>query len=192
MPKLLDVRQGTAEWLEARKGKITASLAAACLGLDPHKGPLAAFNEITGRKRQPDNPDMRYGREFEAEAVSVYEAETGTLVEPGGFWVHPELTWLGASPDGLVGTMGLLEAKCPQTLPSYTPRHHEVQCVVQLAVTGRLYCHYFAYCRPEHVMFTVCPSCKDERELLTALEAFYHTYIITDTPPPRRRKKEKL
>lgn len=189
MPQLLDVRQGTPEWLEARKGKITASLAAACLGLDPHKGPLAAFNEITGRRKQPDNPDMRYGREFEAEAVAVYEAETGTLVEPGGFWVHPELSWLGASPDGVADEAYLLEVKCPQTLPDAIPRHHEIQCRVQLAVTGRSYCHYFAYCRPEFVLFTVERERIPEENLIDALEAFYHTYVLTDTPPPRRRKK---
>jgi putative phage-type endonuclease len=189
VPQVADVRQGTPEWLAARKGKITASLAAACLGLDPHKGPLAAFNEITGKKSQPDNANMRYGREFEAEAISQYEAETGTLVKPGGFWVHPELTWLGASPDGLVGAWYVLEAKCPQTLPDAVPAHHEIQCRVQLAVTRRSYCHYFAYCRPEFALFTVEREPWTERDLLDALEAFYHTYVLTDTPPPRRRKK---
>jgi exodeoxyribonuclease (lambda-induced) len=193
---LLVADQRSPEWHAARAGKITASLAAACLGLDPHRGPLSAWNEITGKSKRADNRHLQWGREHEARAVQKYEVETGNLVTPTGFWVHESIGWLGASPDGLIGPNALLETKCPQELPRdketgvlSVPAHHEIQVRVQLAVTQRGWCAYFAL-DPQDEFFnaTVVRDIEVELDLISRLEFFYRAYVLTGTPPPRRRK----
>lgn len=187
---LLLHEQRSPEWFACRKGKITASLAAAVLSLDPYKGPLAAYNEIVHDKTQDDNEYMKWGRENEAHARDSYEVFSGNLVAMTGFWVHDTFLWLGASPDGLVGTDGLVELKCPTKLPTEIPSHHEIQVRVQLACTDRAWCDYYTWV-PGQGEF-----CKRvERDsgwelwIITGLQEWYEKYVLTGTPPPRRRKK---
>jgi hypothetical protein len=51
------------------------------------------------------------------EAGEVGEIVRGNLVEldvePTGLHVHESTPWLAGSPDGLIGTEGMVEAKCP-------------------------------------------------------------------------------
>jgi len=54
------------------------------------------------------NADMQRGTEKEPIARAAYEAHTGTFVTQTGFWLHPEIPYFGASPDGLAGE-GLIE-----------------------------------------------------------------------------------
>ena len=52
----------------------------------------------------------------------------GVSVEPAGFVVHPRLSFIGATPDGLVGEDGLLEIKCPlHRLPTSIPDTYMAQ-----------------------------------------------------------------
>ena len=49
-------------------------------------------------------------------------------MDPAGFVVHPRLSFIGATPDGLVGEDGLLEIKCPvQRLPASIPDSYMAQ-----------------------------------------------------------------
>ena len=54
---------------------------------------------------------MKYGIESEPDAIKKYEEQTQTKVCWTGFWVNPKFSFLGCSPDGLVGDNGLLEIK---------------------------------------------------------------------------------
>jgi len=191
---VIDVDQRSPEWFAARKGRITASLAAAVLGIDPYRGPLSAFNEITGRTGKSEaNAFQVWGAEGEAAARGAYEEETGYLAFTTGLWVHPELPWLAASPDGLVGDDGLLEVKCPKTaLPPAMPDHHRVQVAVQLACTGREWCDYFAWHpRDGHYLSRLTRDEAGIPLLLARLNEFYQTYVLPDVAPPRRRAKQK-
>jgi putative phage-type endonuclease len=185
------VTQRTPEWFAARRGKITASLAAACLRLDPGKSAQKAWREITGwEPEQFEHRALQWGVQFEAAARLDYEAESGNIVETCGFFVHPEHPWLGASPDGLVGSDGLAEIKCPTVPPVTLPRHHRVQCMVQLAVTGRQWCDIYFWGASGHkTSFAV-----DRRGipgLIHRLHAFYLEYVQSGIEPPRKKPKRK-
>jgi exodeoxyribonuclease (lambda-induced) len=144
-PDLTDLDQGTREWLEARMGKITASLAAACLGLSPWCSPQKAYRQILGLEVTQSSYWMIHGREFEEVAVQLYEVATGNICTRTGLWVHPDHPWLAASPDRLVGDRGLLEVKCGKNLYPDLPKHVEVQAKIQLACTGRDWCTVWQY-----------------------------------------------
>ena len=191
--------QRTTEWLAERKGKITASVAAACLGIGPRSRQWA-WREITGNnteaeKRHNDQDfNIRYGQNFEAVARNDYEADTGNLVTETGFWVHDSLPWLGCSPDGLIGTDGLLECKCPEKLYERVPIHYRVQCLVQLACTGRAWCDFYGWSKDfgpdgRHLTFLRRIHRAGIAGLIVRLDRFRREYVETNTCPPRARRR---
>ena len=187
MPQVL-AEQRTEAWFAARKGIVTASLGGAILGCDPHKGPLAAFNEITGTAKGNGNRHTRWGIEHEAHARDEYEIVSGNLVMPAGFWVHPCYSWLGASPDGLIGAHGLVEIKCLGKLPEDIPPQYLVQMLIQLACTGRDWCDFYVWIGNEHTFLRrVLYECKVINQIVADLEDWYKRHILTNTPPSRRR-----
>lgn len=123
--------QGSAAWLEARRGVITGSRFKDCRDF---KNPTAAqkkegitrgdpsakmmlyardvARERCGGKAQDVyvNGAMRFGTEQEPLARIAYEAHTGNLVEEAGF-ITTDDRLFGVSVDGLVGSDGMVEIK---------------------------------------------------------------------------------
>ena len=73
---------------------------------------------------------MEWGIETEPQAREVYECKTGNNVEQVTFIINTAIA-AGYSPDGLVGSNGSLEIKCPNTtthiktvLAGKVPRQH--------------------------------------------------------------------
>lgn len=181
--------QRSEAWHEARKDKITASVAAGCLGLCPYMSRQKAWRVILGIEKEEENQYMRYGRELEESARGVYECETGRLVEPTGFWVAEAYPWLGASPDGLIGDDGLCEIKAPQKPTTKLSIAHRIQCLVQLAVTGRLWVDYFAWHQDGWFLKRVHRS--GIEGLLRKLEVFHREFIVSGVEPPRKKPKRR-
>jgi len=53
-----------------------------------------------------------WGTQTEPLARMAYEEKTELKATDCGFITHPSIEWFGASPDGLIGTEGVLEIKC--------------------------------------------------------------------------------
>lgn len=154
------MEQRSAQWFEARKGKVTASVVGAILGLYPNGNRddvmRRMVREAVGAEPE-DQPNiaMAYGTNNEDGAKAEYEIETGDTVQDVGFLVHPELDWLGASPDGLLGEDGLLEIKCPfskrgldgvtEFKPISEQPHYYAQVQVQLFVSGRKWAAFYQW-----------------------------------------------
>lgn len=95
---------------------------------------------------------MTWGLEHEAEAKAAYTHRTGRKIEEVGFCVPDATDAYGCSPDGLIGTDGLLEVKCPapETLILYhgageLPDQYKPQVQGQMLVTGRKWCDFWAW-----------------------------------------------
>ncbi len=164
--------QRTAEWLHARTGCLTASAVADILpsvktlksgevkktyrdGRETLKNIIIA-ERLSGEARETfTTAAMQWGIDHEDEARGEYEARTGNFVDLAGFIRHPNVQWLGASPDGLVGDDGLIEIKCPakHTHVKYVkaihkgevPDDYKPQMLLQLVVTGRQWCDFITY-----------------------------------------------
>jgi len=193
MALIPDTDQRTPEWFAVRSHRVTASLAAACLGLDPDTGPITAWKEIMGLKKQPENPFITWGIQNERAAREAYEVETGYLAETTGFWVDDAEDWLGASPDGLVETDGLVEMKCPQIgLPTAIPQKHLIQIAIQLRCTNRLWCDYFAW-HPEegHFLERVHRSFEEEAGMVEQLRQWHLIHVQGNVAPARRKPARK-
>ena len=114
----LDVEQNTDDWEILRAGKLTGSAAAKVMANygkafgDPAKRLAVdiAIGQITGKPTSNGytNADMQRGHEQEPIARLHYEEETFSDVLNGGFFDNGTT---GCSPDGRVGTDGLIEIK---------------------------------------------------------------------------------
>lgn len=153
--------QRSTEWHMARLGKLTASRIADAVaktktGWGASRANLMAdlvCERLTGVPAERYvNGAMQYGIDTEPEARAAYEFELGVTVEEVGFLDHPSIDMAGASPDGLVGSEGLVEIKCPQSaahietlLTKTVPDKYVKQMQWQMACTGRLWCDYATY-----------------------------------------------
>jgi len=182
--------QGSAEWKQARCGKITASRIADLMARTrsgygaSRKNYLAELlvERMTGEPTEGyTNAAMQWGIDHEPEARTVYEFETGNVVEEVGFIVHPEYNFSGASPDGLVGDDGMVEIKCPNTathietmLTGVIPERYIKQMQWQMECCGRLWCHYMSYdprMKDPSLIFYVQSIARDDMFLAEARQA---------------------
>lgn len=155
------VEQGSPEWLAMRCGKVTASKIADMLAKTKtgwgasranYKAQLVA-ERLTGIVADGySNAAMRWGTDTEPEARAAYSFYSGADVELIDFVTHPQISMSGASPDGGVGTDGLVEIKCPNTathietlLGGEVPGKYRLQMSWQMACTGRQWCDFVSY-----------------------------------------------
>lgn len=129
------MKQNTKEWHKARAGKLTASRVGAALGVNPWQKPddliRAMVREAHGAESEfVGNIATRYGHQHEPLAVLDYMSETGSMVEEAGFYTHPEHDWLGASPDGFVGTdfLSCLRGSTPIVKRKVNVSHFAHEC----------------------------------------------------------------
>lgn len=153
--------QGTAEWLALRAGKVTASRVADVIAKTKTGAGASRANymaeliaeRLTGEPAEKFvNAAMAWGTEKEPEARALYEFLTDAEVTQVGFVPHPTISDSGASPDGLVGTEGMVEIKCPNTathietlLGQVVPAKYITQMQWQMACTGRQWCDFASY-----------------------------------------------
>lgn len=142
------LQQGSPEWHEARKGKLTASNVGAALGLCLWTSRKVAFNRAMGLDTFEGNDATRWGSENETNALLAYTIHTGNLVEKTGLHVHKNTPWLAGSPDGLVGTEGMVEAKCPywkKQVHFEVPLYYYMQMNLCLECADREWCDYISW-----------------------------------------------
>lgn len=157
------VDQRTPEWVALRLGRVCGSKAAEMLA-KTQAGKWAAgrknlrtqlaLERITGRsvERNYVNQAMQDGIDREADAIGLYDAETGLCARPVGFLATDDLM-AGCSPDGVIGAFeGLLEVKAPIPTTHYeflrsgvVPDDYLKQITHNLWVTGALWCDYLSY-----------------------------------------------
>jgi len=118
------MEQLSPEWHAARLGKLTGSrIADATARIKT--GYSASRASLMGKlaaERLSGIPypcfvsaAMQWGTDTEAQARLAYEFHADIDVVPVGFLDHPRLAMAGASPDGKVGSDGLVQFKCPET-----------------------------------------------------------------------------
>lgn len=173
-----DVEQNTAEWQALRLGKATASKFGCFMANDgksfgdPAKqyALQIALERLTGTKSEFSfkNDHMDRGHEQEPIARMLYEDERFVDVLGGGFFDCGEY---GDSPDGLVGTDGVVEIKSViatthyATLRrnSYDPSYRW-QFIGHLDCTGRDWVDFISFCSdfPEGKQLSIHRLYRDE------------------------------
>jgi putative phage-type endonuclease len=154
-------KQGSAEWFQARCGKITASRIRDLMKIiksgesaERKRYRLELLTErLTGLQHEHYvSRRMERGIELEDEARKAYSRATGSVVDQVGFIEHPRLTFSGASPDGLIDEDGGLEIKVPDTtthiqwiMGAEVPPEHVDQMQWGMACSERIYWDFMSY-----------------------------------------------
>lgn len=103
-PIIHDCAQGSLEWFDLRKGRVTASNAWKLL----EKG----YKYATEQKPVMTTKAMERGKILESEALELYSRIKGDIeILTVGFVTNPKYPNAGASPDGVAGDK-LIEVKC--------------------------------------------------------------------------------
>lgn len=97
---IVNVKQGSPEWVTLRKDKIGASDAPVILGVSPWTTPFQLMEEKLGLSVREESSSMRYGKEKEEEARQAFESMTG-LIMFNPTVVSKKRPWQMASYDGM-------------------------------------------------------------------------------------------
>ncbi len=99
-PRKLAVRQGSPEWLEARRTHVTATMIPVILGLDPWRSEQDLADEILGGNGTESTLRMRVGSALEDLILAAYSEQTGRPARHvRGLWESRTHPWAAASPD---------------------------------------------------------------------------------------------
>jgi len=149
---IIECEQGSPEWHEARRGIPTSSRYKDVMAVGDGKMRTKYLRELAAERLtgevQPtySNADMERGNKFEPELRAKYCFDSDVDIEKVGF-VRSTLMATGCSPDGFIGTHGMVEFKstAPHLLieileTGRIPTGHQAQVQGQLWITGRQWC----------------------------------------------------
>ena len=155
------MEQRTEEWFTARLGKVTASkvsdvMAKTKSGYSASRATYMSqlrVERLTGTRAEGfTSAAMQWGTDTEPKARTAYEFITDMNVVEVGFVNHPFIEMSGASPDGLVDDLGMLEIKCPNTsthvqtlLDEKIPKRYVDQMQWQMACAEREWCDFVSF-----------------------------------------------
>lgn len=156
-------------WHKERRIRLTAS----------HFGTICKLRTSTSRANTIKsilyntfcgNEHMKYGIECEPFAKTQFEKLSGFKIQDSGLFIHEQLPYLAASPDGLIDTNGIVEIKCPSSIKHLTPKEaietgklkfatldsqcnlqlktsdkYYFQVMGQLQITQRLFCYFIIW-----------------------------------------------
>ena len=150
-------------WLQKRSGRITCSRFGDLIGEGKARGDLFtqtgyAYLQLLVAERLGSwysfsNSATQWGTNNEPIAIDEYRKLTGNEVNSTPFNFFEYNAWVGGTPDGLVGTDGTVEVKCPfnpsvhiGTLLSRTvPKEYEWQVYGHMLVTDRKWCDFISF-----------------------------------------------
>jgi putative phage-type endonuclease len=145
--------QKSPEWFLLRNDMITASSCGAAIG-ESHYNPIKEIllDKIGLGKEFKENDNVYHGKKYEKIAIMIYEIIYNTKIGEFGLIKHPNIPYLGASPDGISMSLTLdgkinkllgrmLEIKCPVTRKinscgkikgDICPSYYYIQVMIQL------------------------------------------------------------
>lgn len=186
------IPQRTPAWYEARNGMITASDFAQALG----EGKFGSQKQLLWKKCLPQSddafaalancPPIKWGTMYEDVAQMLYSKRYGLVVHEFGLVQHPEIKYLGASPDGVTEMGVMLEIKCPyrRQITGDIPLQYFYQIQGQLEVCGLTECDFLEVgleelCRDDFL------ACSDDVERGIVVEYLDATSVTPENPYPK-------
>ncbi|ELE3187377.1 YqaJ viral recombinase family protein [Campylobacter coli] len=183
--KIIDLEQGSAEWLNFRKGKIGASMVASCVGI---KGAFNSKEEvrdiILGLKEVYQNEAMRRGNEYEPLIRARVEFLHSVSITPVVLQSLENEMFI-ASLDGIDENGVIYEFKYSQDEYDFIKRNKKpsdkyyAQVQFQLYISGKEKCIFVVMNKEEEIV--ECEVLRDEAYqewLVKSVKQFILDYII--------------
>lgn len=178
------IEQRSEGWFAARLGKVTASKVKDVMAKGRGGAPSATrqnymmqllCERLTGKREEGfTSAAMQRGTELEPLARAAYEIRTGNIVDETGCFSHSKIDGFMASPDGLVGSVGLIECKCPNTATHVATlqsgRHdpqYDWQMLAQMACADRDWVDFVSFDDrlPEELQYACFRFHRDEKRI---------------------------
>ncbi len=187
---IVQLPQGSQEWLDYRRTMRNASETAAVLGVSPWCTPYQLWLEKTGRSVTKANAAMQRGTYLEPAARAAYEAETGNIMQP----LVLQDGLYSASLDGmdLDGEL-IVEIKCPykgqasalwnDITVGMVPDHYAAQIQHQLMVSGAKLAHLYVFDGTHGLLRPVEPIDHAFERIRNGWD-WFQVFLDSDTPPP--------
>ena len=152
--------QGSPEWRNLRAGKATASRIKDIIAKTKTGYSTSRENYLTELVIERfgvindgfTNSAMQHGTDTEPYARHAYEVANGVMIDEVDFVPHPTIANAGASPDGLIGSDGLLEIKAPNSLTHFNyllagvvPEQYKPQMGWQCCCTGAKWVDFVSF-----------------------------------------------
>jgi len=142
--------QRTTEWYNVRNLMVTASDIATVVNDNPYQKPITVLRKKCGLDDKfTGNKYTEWGVKYEEIANMIYQLDYDTTVIEFGLIQHPNISFLGASPDGITVDGIMLEIKCPFTRKldatvghDGVPHYYWIQVQIQLEVCELEYCDF--------------------------------------------------
>ncbi len=190
---IINLSQGTTEWLDYRQGRVMATDTPVILGSNPFKTIHHLWEEkLLLRSPASLNEAMKRGQELEPEARQLACFKIGIEFEPC-VYENDTHSWMAASLDGMSEfNSSILEIKSPkerthlEAADGIIPPYYLDQIQHQLCCTESSICYYFSY-RPEYekqpyIILEVFPNLEKHEEIVRKGKDFY-LKMCTMSPP---------
>lgn len=187
-PTILNIEQGSREWLELRCKKITATNIAPIMGLSPYKTAIALWEEKLGfREPEKTNAKMYEGSRLEVLARDYFNMIHDTDFAPAVLQ-HGEIDYLMASLDGINKKGEILEIKCGQgshdlAKKGVVPEYYlsQLQCQMYCADTKQAF--YFSYRGDDDNILLVVDRDDDFIDKMLVEADKFYKMLVNFTPP---------
>lgn len=198
--EVIDLEQGTPEWLELRTQGRPASETACIMAISPYDKPYDVWERKTGvTKKKFEHPGMKRGKNFEQDVRDHYAAKTGIELVPivlrRGKYI--------ASLDGQdmfgkrIGEIKITTTSTPlyqHVRNGVIPDYYLMQCQHQLMVTGAEICDFYVYVEQkdsngrsvfvEEILIEVKPDRSIWAKIVDTWDAFW-VFVDTLTAPDK-------
>lgn len=168
--KIVDLEQGSPEWLSWKSTHITATDIPVIMDSSPWSYPEQLWRRKKGIEEYPAiNDDMRRGMDLEDEARAAVQFQLGMEFDP--IVVESEFEhWAGASLDGYNATAeAVLEIKCPRAtgfkkaVGGFIPWAYLYQMYWQMYCTSAKTCYYAVYFEGDVHLIQLPPAKEDSK-----------------------------
>lgn len=185
--KVINLVQGSQEWLEFRRMGIGASDAPCIMGVGFQTPYQLYKNKIQG-KEIPVNEYMQRGKENEAKALGTFSSMTGLKMVPKVV-ISSQYEWQYASLDGISHDhQAIVEIKCPgmkdhsSALNGRVPEKYYPQLQHQLCVTNLQKAFYFSFDGKDGVIVEIERDDDYIEKMLKKELEFYEAMLRYDPP----------
>lgn len=194
--QLLEMEQGTPEWFQLRKTKITATDACVIMGVSKWKTILELYHEkLSNDPPKPPTKRQQRGIDLEPVAREFFTIKTSHNV-------HPQVVvkdWAMASLDGFNRyNFTVVEIKCPGVedhsvaLSGNVPDHYYPQCQFQMWVCDVPMMYYFSFDGIDGTLLEVRRNDEYIENMVKACWKFYQCLHKRIPPePPEDAYKER-
>lgn len=188
-PTFLEIRQGTDDWKQLRKTRISATDISAILGVSPWCTAIQLWRRKVGFESEQEQTEaMRWGSRMEPTIRSYVENELG-LDFPAYVVFHKEHDWRMASLDGFnKSTNTVLEIKCANEKDHKFAKEGKIPDKYIPQINWQMHCadakkaYYASYHREETVILEVEYDQQYIQSIMPQIATFYRCMIELEEP----------